>query len=166
MILTKKEILKLIKEEKIKLEPFDESSITPASIDLALGDKIRVFNSKNTKIDLANELDYEKITKEADINDGFELEPGELVLGITKEKIILPENIAGWLQSRSRFARIGLMSHITAPFIFPGVENHQVLEIFNSGHHSIILRPGVKICQLILEECKGKAKYKGRFKNQ
>jgi len=166
MILTKQEIQKLIKEKKIILDPFDPSSITPASIDLALGDKLRVFNSRNSKIDLSEELDYEKITKEVDITDGFELEPGELVLGITKEKITLPENVAGWLQSRSRFARIGLMSHITAPFIFPGVSNHQVLEIFNSGHQPIILRPGVRICQLILEECQGEARYEGIFKDQ
>ncbi|MFH1802198.1 MAG: dCTP deaminase [archaeon] len=166
MILTKEEILKLIEEKRLLLDPFDKESITPASIDLALGDKIRIFNSRNSKIDISEEIDYEKITKEVDITNGFELEPGELVLGITKEKITLPESVAGWLQSRSRFARIGLMSHITAPFIFPGVENHQVLEIFNSGHHPIILRPGVKICQLILEECKGETKYLGRFKDQ
>lgn len=166
MILTKQEILKLIEEKKLKLEPLDKESITPASVDLSLGDKIRVFNSPKAIIDLKEEIDYEKISDEVSIKDGFKLKPGELVLGITKEKVTLPENVAGWLQSRSRFARVGLMSHITAPFIFPGVENHQVLEIFNSGHHPIILRPGIKICQLILEECKGKAKYKGRFKDQ
>jgi dCTP deaminase len=89
-----------------------------------------------------------------------------LVLGITKEKITLPEDICGWLNSRSRFARIGLMSHITAPFISPGVSNRQILEIFNAGKNKIKLMPGTKICQLVLQECKGKAKYEGKFKEQ
>ena len=89
-----------------------------------------------------------------------------MVLGITKEKVTLPEDIAGWLQSRSRYARIGLMSHSTAPFILPGISNHQILEIFNAGSHDLLLIPGEKICQLIFQRCEGNAKYKGKFKDQ
>lgn len=51
----------------------------------------------------------------------------------TKECITLSDNICGWINSRSRFARIGLMSHVTAPFISPGISNKQVLEIFNAS---------------------------------
>jgi dCTP deaminase len=58
------------------------------------------------------------------------------------------------------------MSHITAPFIMPGVSNRQVLEIFNAGPNKIKLIPGTKICQLVFQECKGKAKYEGKFKEQ
>ena len=164
MILTKKEILKSIKNRGIKIEPFDENAIGPASIDLTLDNKLRVFNKKISVID--ENADYKSISKVIDISIGFILKPGELVLGITKEKITLPENICGWLNSRSRFARIGLMSHITAPFIAPGVSNHQVLEIFNATKNKIKLIPGTKICQLVLQECKGKAKYLGKFKEQ
>jgi dCTP deaminase len=92
MIFAKKEILKLIEKEKIKIEPFDESAIGPASIDLTLDNKLRVFNSKNKIIE--EDVDYEKITKVIDISKGYVLKPGELVLGITKEKITLPEIFA------------------------------------------------------------------------
>lgn len=167
MILTKNEIIKKINEGVIKIEPLDMSAIGPASIDLALGKKIKIFNHSNKIIiDIEKEIDYAQFTKEIDITNGYILKPRELILGITEEKITLPENICGWLQSRSRFARIGLMSHITAPFICPGISNHQVLEIFHSGHHKIKLMPGVKICQLILEKCEGNAKYEGKFKYQ
>lgn len=166
MILTKEEILKRIKEGIIKFEPYDPSAVGPASIDLSLGDKIRVFNSDSSPIDIEEDVDIQKITKEVDISKGYLLKPKELVLGITKEKVTLPENLCGWLQSRSRYARIGLMSHITAPFICPGVSNHQVLEIFNSGHHEVKIKSGAKICQLIFEMCEGKAKYEGRYKDQ
>lgn len=164
MILTKEEILKLIKKREIKIEPFDKDAVGPASIDLTLDNKIRVFNSKSKII--TENTDYKKITKLIDISKGYLLEPGELVLGITKEKITFPENIAGWLNSRSRFARIGLMSHVSAPFIAPGVSNKQVLEIYNAGHNKIKLVPGTKICHLVLQQCKGKAKYRGKFKAQ
>jgi len=166
MILTKDEILKRIKENIIKIEPFDATCVGPASVDLSLGDKIRVFNSDYSALDIGEDIDFQKITKEVDISKGYILKPNELVLGITKEKITLPENLCGWLQSRSRYARIGLMSHITAPFICPGVSNHQVLEIFNSGHHEVKIKSGAKICQLIFEMCEGNAKYEGRYKDQ
>ena len=163
MILTKSEILKEIKKKRIKVEPFDEDSIGPASVDLTLDNEIRVFNSNKI---IEENIDYKKITKIVDISKGYILKPGELVMGITKEKITLPENIAGFLNSRSRYARIGLMSHITAPFIAPGVSNHQVLEIYNAGKNKIKLIPGTKICHIVFQECKGKAKYQGIFKDQ
>jgi dCTP deaminase len=164
MILTKQEILKQIKKKRIIIEPFDESSVGPASLDLTLDNKLRVFNSKSKVI--REDVDYKKIYNLIDISQGYILKPGELVLGITMEKITLPEDICGWLNSRSRFARIGLMSHMTAPFIAPGVSNRQVLEIFNAGKNKIELIPGTKICQLVFQECKGKAKYTGNFQNQ
>jgi dCTP deaminase len=163
MILTKPEILKEIKRGKIKVEPFEESSVGPASVDLTLDNKLRVFQSKGI---IEEDIDYKKITKLINIDKGYILKPGELVLGITKEKISLPENICGWINSRSKYARIGLMSHITAPFIAPGVSNKQVLEIYNAGHSKIKLIPNTKICQIVFQQCKGKARYSGVFKNQ
>ncbi len=166
MILTKEIILKEIKKGRIAISPFNSANIGPASIDLTLDSRIRVFNSKKTSLVLEEDADYKKVTKVLDISKGYILKPGELVMGITKEKITLPGNICGWLNSRSRFARLGLMSHITAPFICPGISNHQVLEIYNAGPKKIKLMPGTRICQLALQECKGSAVYAGKFKSQ
>ncbi len=166
MILTKEEIIKKIESGEIKIEPFDKENVGPASIDLTLGNRLRVFKKEAKPIEIVEGVDYKKVTKIINFDNGYILKPGELVLGITKERIKLSPSLAGWLQSRSRFARVGLMSHITAPFVAPGVFNHQVLEIFNAGQIEIKLLPNTKICQLIVEECKGKAVYKGKFKNQ
>jgi len=76
------------------------------------------------------------------------------VLGITKERITLPGDVCGWLNSRSRFARIGLMSHIAAPFLAPGISNRQILEIYNAGRNKILLTPGMRICHLVLRSAK------------
>jgi len=164
MILAKPEILRQIQAGRIKIEPYDESAIGPASIDLTLDDKLRVFNTDQhiTRAD----IDYRTLAELRDIADGYLLEPGELVLGITKERITLPGDICGWLNSRSRFARIGLMSHIAAPFLAPGISNRQILEIFNAGRNKIKLMPGMRICHLVLQECKGSATYDGAWKDQ
>ena len=165
MILTKQEILKEIKLKRVKIEPYNEKAIGPASIDLTLDNKLRIFN-KSKQVELKENIDYKQFTKLINIDKGYILKPGELVLGITKEKITLPDNICAWLNSRSRFARIGLMSHITAPFIAPGISNKQVLEIYNASSCKILLKPGIKVCQLVLQACKGKAHYSGIFKAQ
>jgi|SRR3989338_1984882 len=164
MILTRDILLEKIKKKEIQITPYSRGLVGPASIDLTLDNKIRIFNGKEASAD--DKTDYKKITKIVDISKGYTLKPGELVLGITMEKIKLPGNLCGWLNSRSRYARIGLMSHITAPFICPGVNNKQVLEIFNASNHSIKIISGTKICQLVLQECKGNAVYKGRFRSQ
>lgn len=166
MILTREEILRQLKKDKLAIEPLDEAAIGPASIDLTLDGKLRVFVKQEKPVDAVEGVDYKRYTKAVDISDGYVLQPGELVMGITRERITLPENMCGWLQSRSRFARVGLMSHVTAPFVAPGVSNRQVLEIFNAGPEPVKLVPGVRICHLILSECKGNARYEGLFKEQ
>lgn len=164
MILAKPEILRQIRNGRIVIDPYDEAAVGPASIDLTLDDKLRVFNTDQhiTRAD----IDYRTLADLTDILDGYLLEPGELVLGITKERITLPEDLCGWLNSRSRFARIGLMSHIAAPFLAPGISNRQILEIFNAGRNKINLIPGMRICHLVLQECKGAARYEGAWKDQ
>jgi dCTP deaminase len=57
-----------------------------------------------------------------------------MVLGLTKEKITLADNISDRFEGRSRFARFGLAVHVTAGFMHPGISNHLVLEIVNSGY--------------------------------
>jgi len=164
MILAKPEILAQIKNGRIKIDPYDETAVGPASIDLTLADKLRVFNTDQhiTQAD----IDYKTLTSLVDINAGYLLKPGELVLGITRERITLPEDLCAWLNSRSRFARIGLMSHIAAPFLAPGISNKQILEIYNAGRNKIWLRPGMKICHVVLQECRGAAKYSGAWRDQ
>ncbi|NCN03456.1 MAG: dCTP deaminase, partial [Candidatus Pacebacteria bacterium] len=88
------------------------------------------------------------------------------IIAITKEKITLPGNICGWLEGRSRFARLGLLIHISAGLIQPGVDNHQVLEITNLSPNTLVLYAGERICQLAFQRCEGEAFYKGRFEKQ
>ena len=87
MILAKPEILRQIHDGRIRIEPYDEDAVGPASIDLTLDNKLRVFNTDQhiTRAD----IDYKTLAKLTDIIDGYLLEPGELVLGITKETIAL-----------------------------------------------------------------------------
>ena len=164
MILTKDIILSEIKKGRIKIVPFNQKNIGPASIDLTLDNKFRIFKERR-KITLSEKTDCKAFSKKV-VSKELVLHPGDFALGITKEKISLPENICGFLTGRSRFARLGLVVHSTASFVHPGINNKQVLEMHNLGKHTLKIPAGTKICQLILLRAEGKAKYEGIFKNQ
>ena len=164
MILTKTEILKEIKNNRLKITPFEETNIGPASIDLTLSDEFRIFPKLKTIL-LSEATDAEKLSKETK-KEKITLKPGDFILAKTQEKITLPENICGLLSGRSRFARMGLLIDVTAFFISPGVSNRQVFEIKNISHNAITLSKGLKIAQLVLVRTEGKAKYNGKFKDQ
>ena len=78
----------------------------------------------------------------------------------------LPPDVCGFLEGRSRFARLGLMVHVTSAFVQPGVRNRQVLEMSNVSSRSLGIHAGVSVCQLVLMRTEGEAVYEGRFADQ
>jgi dCTP deaminase len=165
-VLTRKEILDEIDRGNLRIDPFDQQQVGPGSIDLCLGNEFRVFKKLRNALVINDDISLEHLTERVVVEDSFTLMPGETVLGITRERLKLPDNICGWLEGRSRFARIGLVIHMTASFVHPGVNNRQVLEIGNLAPFPIVLTPGVRICQIILERTEGEASYSGTFKDQ
>jgi dCTP deaminase len=60
-------------------------------------------------IDVTEDADYRTVTQVRQLNGPYLLKPGETIHGITRERIRLPGDVGGWLEGRSRFARLGLM---------------------------------------------------------
>lgn len=84
-------------------------------------------------------------------NEKFFLYPQSLVLAVTFEKVIIPDNLVGWIDGRSSLARLGLMVHATSHRIDPGWSGNIVLECFNSGNMILSLCPGMLIAALSFE---------------
>ena len=137
-----------------------------ASIDLTLGDEIREIVNDSTPIRVEDETDYRDHTRVSDLREPYRLEPGVTIHGITAEHLVLPDDLCGFLEGRSRFARLGLMIHVTSAFVQPGVDNRQVLEMSNVSGHPLRIHRGVRICQLVLLRTEGQAVYRGRFADQ
>jgi dCTP deaminase len=166
-VLTRTEILDHIDAGTIVIDPFDHEQVGPASIDLHLDRQFRVFRPAQEIFHVTDEADYRHITDLIEVDDYFLLLPGQAIHGVTQERITLPDDICGWIQGRSRFARIGLMVHVTANFMQPGIRNaKQVLEMNNAGPIPLAIHPGTTMCQIILEQCTGRAQYLGRFQGQ
>ena len=166
MILTRDAIRREIDAGRVIIEPFSLDQIGPASIDLHLGDEIRVMHQGRDPVPVTDDVDYRSFTEVRPLDVPYALAPGDTIHGITRERITLPGDIAGWLEGRSRFARLGLMIHVTAGFITPGVSNRQVLEISNVSQRPLAIHPGTRLCQIILQRCEGSAVYRGRFATQ
>jgi len=166
VILTRDRILAEIAAGKVVIDPYDEAVVGPASIDLHLGEEVRVLDRTGAPVAIRDDTDYRDGSHTARLDTPYPLAPAETVLGITRERIKLSSDICGWLEGRSRFARLGLAIHVTAGFVNPGVENHQVLEISNLSGRVLELHAGTRICQIILQRTEGTAVYRGRFAAQ
>ncbi|HIQ10122.1 MAG TPA: dCTP deaminase [Euryarchaeota archaeon] len=157
MILGRRAVLELIESGDIRIDPFDSSALGPASYDVALGCKFRIFDRFEEFIDIRDDsFDPAVYGEVVDTGGGpIEVLPGQLVLGITRERITLSNRVMGWISGRSRFARVGLLVHVSSNLIQPGVSNHQILEIVNLSPRPIRLWPGARIAQVVFEEVRG-----------
>lgn len=168
MILTRDAILEEIKNGRINIDPFEESMVRAASVDLHLGHTFRIFSPVRKCVAVLEDSDYRDVTTKLTLQSGENLllMPGETVLGITMERITMAPDICGWLEGRSRFARLGLLVHISASFMQPGISSQQVLEMSNFGPAPLEIHPGIPVCQFIFQRTVGSASYDGRFVGQ
>ena len=141
--------MRLVREGRIKIDPWDEALVQPASVDLRLGDSFRVFhNYRVTSIDLREPP--RNLTEEVRVADGepFVIHPGEFALGRTMEWVELPEDIVARIEGKSSLGRLGLIVHATAGFCDPGWKGTLTLELNNLTRVPIKLYAGLAIAQL------------------
>ena len=142
-------IMRLVREGRIKIDPWDESLVQPASVDLRLGDSFRVFhNYRVTSIDLSDPPTG--LTEEVKIepHQPFVIHPGEFALGRTMEWVELPDDIVSRIEGKSSIGRLGLIVHATAGFCDPGWKGTLTLELNNLTRVPIKLYAGLPIAQL------------------
>lgn len=142
-------IARLVAQGRIRIDPWDEQLVQPASVDLRLGDSFRVFhNHRASAIDLRRPPD--NLTEEVLVAEGdsFVIHPGEFCLGRTMEWVELPDDIVARIEGKSSLGRLGLIVHATAGFCDPGWKGTLTLELNNLTRVPIKLYPGLEIAQL------------------
>jgi dCTP deaminase len=149
------------------VQPFHEDCVEPASIDLHLANEFLVPDISNVRyVDLDAPKDFMKLVTPRE-DAGYVLHPGEFILGVTQEKVTLPDYIVGKIEGKSSLGRLGLMVHVTAGFIDPGFRGPVTLEMKNLLQIPIVLRPGKKICQIAFAYLNAPADnpYNGRYQD-
>jgi len=181
MILTDREIRHSLETGAIAIEPRPtDDAFAPTTVDLTLHGRLRAFRPPSPDSDAAidpagggyvfSEV-VERITEEVEIGpEGFRLAPQTLVLAWTRESVVLfpSARLVGRLEGKSALARLGLAVHVTAPTIHAGSTGLIQLELVNHGPRPIVLRAGMRICQIMFEQTLGvpEKTYGGQFKGQ
>ena len=148
-VLSDRTIRRLVESGSLVVDPWDESLVQPASVDLRLGDSFRVFhNHRVTAIDLRDPPT--NLTEEVVMPAGepFAIHPGEVVLGRTLEYVEIPDDVVARIEGKSSLGRLGLIVHATAGFVDPGFRGTLTLEITNLTRDPIKLYAGLLIAQL------------------
>ena len=166
MIITGSQIKEAVRHGTITIDPYVEENVQPASIDLTLGDEVRVYTSQVAidgnmvggvlsrpgqslwpssafrPLDPKKELPTTKFTM---TSEGFVIKPGILYLMHTRERICATTMVSV-LDGKSSIGRLGVVVHLTAGYGDPGFDGQYTLEV--TCVHPIILYPGMKIAQM------------------
>ncbi|UMP03715.1 dCTP deaminase [Amycolatopsis sp. EV170708-02-1] len=152
-ILTDRAIKRAHRTGELTITPFEPALVRPAAISLRLGHEAFALESTGT-VDIADRSTYPDLRpKELDAEGRLSVEPGEVVLAPTLEKIGLSEKLAGLVDGTSDYARLGI-SVVLCGQVSPGFGSEKgavlTLEIVNHLRHPVLLHPGARICNLML----------------
>src|SRR3954471_8568799 len=149
MILSDKTIRAELEAGGIVIEPLADDAIQPSSVDLHVDRFFRVFRNDTTPF-IDPKQPQDDLTEMVEVDDGkaFILHPGEFVLGSTRERVALGDDLVARLEGKSSLGRLGLLIHSTAGFVDAGWDGHLTLELSNVANLPITLYPGMKIGQI------------------
>src|ERR1017187_1735765 len=138
-------------DKSFVVTPFDKSAIDPDSLDLRLGSH---FLFPKVPAEPAISLKSRSVpSSEFNVhvpNGGKLVLPApQTVLGATLEFIKLPFDVSGQILTKSGIARRFVIIE-TAPWVHPNYRGCLTLEIANVSNSALILKPGMRIGQLIL----------------
>lgn len=152
MILSDKEIRAYSENQVLPLiTPFVEDQLQGASYDISMSGNIIVLKSAGKTIDPTRDDDlscmYERISVE---DKGYLLSPGEYVLVELAETVNIPEKMVAHIRPRTRFTRSGIL--IADQHCNPTYSGVLSIGLFNAGVNAFVLKPKLRIAQMVFEE--------------
>ena len=160
-MLSDQDIRKAIEDGEIAIDPFNDESVGPCSIDLSLDSIFRVYHP-GEPIDIHSDKPLDQGTRLVNTKQNpFMILPGQFILGQTIETIALSSRYAGFLEGRSSIARLGIIVH-AAGLVNPGTGKDKpgklTLEIFCENLSPVLLYPGMRIVQIMFMPLSSEAK--------
>ena len=159
MILSDPDLLERLGEGDLVVDPIDDldTQVQPASIDMRLGSEFLEFQRTNIPCIHPNRAEeVDEYVRETYVEEGdeFILHPGDFVLGTTKERVEIPDDLVATVEGRSSLGRLAVVVHATAGFVDPGYRGQITLELSNLGAAPVALSPGMRVSQLVFTELK------------
>ena len=149
MVLSDTDIIERIGNGSLVIEPYDESNVEPASVDIRLGSSFKEPVETGQIIDTREDDGQPYRSFEA---DSIVLGSGESILATTYERVEIPPDLAADAVGRSSLGRLFVSIHETAGFCDPGYQGEVTLEMTNENPNPVRLHSGDRICQLVFKE--------------
>ena len=138
-------IMEAMERGHITIEPWHDSLLQPASVDVTLGNSWLVPMELPSPVSVRlRDAAYVEVTA-----DQYTLKPRSFVLVTTREIVSLGNSIAARFEGKSSLGRLGVMTHVTAGFIDPGFSGQITLEVYNVSPWMLTFNTGIKIGQLV-----------------
>jgi len=158
-------ICRAVEMELITIDPFRKEHLNPSSIDLTLGNQIRVYNAvvevdrSKGRMDSGYGIypvkavipcldvtrDNETILIENKPGDTFLLKPDVLYLCHTVERVCT-KGFNPVIDGKSSLGRLGISVHETAGYGEAGFDGQYTLEVTVSHH--VLVQIGMRFCQM------------------
>jgi dCTP deaminase len=158
-LLTDNEIVAAHARGELGVRPFDPALLRPAALSLRLGAGAGVLETRGV-IDVADVETHPILVPRKPEADGrLRLEPGEVMLAPTLERVSLSPCLAGLVDGTSDYARLGIsvvLSHQVSPGFGSDIDGGAILtlEIVSRLPQTVYLRPGSRIGNLMLFRCR------------
>lgn len=157
-------------DSDILISPFRPEQLQPASYDIRLANKFWIYApGVGGDIDPRQSV-RSRMVEHTVFEDGgeFRLGPGQFALAASQEWFAFPDDLAGRLEGRSSWGRLGLIIHSSAGFFDPGFKGTATLELSNLAPRPLILRSGDRIGQMSFLKLSRAAynPYGGKYQNQ
>ncbi|HKN96079.1 MAG TPA: dCTP deaminase [Pseudonocardiaceae bacterium] len=152
-VLTDRDIRAALDNGDLTVDPFEPSMIRPGALSLRLGHEAFTLVSTGP-VDIADRTSHPELRPKILDDEGrLVVEPGEVVLAPTLERVGLSGRLAGLVDGTSSYARLGVsivLSHQVSPGFGDGGGAIITLEITSHLRHPVLLRPGMRVANLML----------------
>lgn len=168
MMLSGFDIDNLVKTNRLVINPFDADAVRENGVDFRLADEIAHHKTFENGFILDP-------SNESHIRDSYEILKGETtfiikaseqVLLSTLEFVEVPDDIAGFVELRSTWARHGLS--IPPTIIDAGFKGNITLEVINNAPYDIMLKAGTHFAHIVFNKLNNKTSipYNGTYSGQ
>ena len=168
MILSDFDLSSAIKGKRLIVEPFEDELIRENGLDLRLDNEVgrHTVPAEDFIMDPSNEENIKSAYNiEKNVTEII-LKPKEQVLLTTHEQIALPDDLMGFVELRSTWARHGLSMPPT--IIDAGFAGNVTLEVINNAPYPIKLRHLQRFAHIIFSKTSSRVTnvYSGQYKGQ
>ncbi len=168
MILSDYDLKNAIRSKRIVIRPFIKEILRENGIDFRLSAEIAHHKPQRSDfvMDPYNASHIKESYRVAKNSSKLLIMPHEHVLLSTKEYIEMPDDLMGFVELRSTWARHGFSMPPT--IIDAGFKGTITLEVINNAPYTIALTPGQRFAHVIFMKTNNRVEgaYKGRYLGQ